>query len=295
MVFPLISSFSGGSILFTLPDNVMEYHFFMRYCVYVLSLVDTDERNLAMVRRGPFEQMLSMTTAPTVASSTRSFFGLGAPSAPPPLHPRCGPQGPHSLTSIHQDVVFMFKMTQKCCLTLTSALGAVEYMLRLRAVNAVRLHKSTWRILWVLCIILSEKMWEDNFVHPQHIITMFNTSTHSKSDWMWLQAEALIRLDYDVNIKEQRFHDLLREVMFRPVPCVVVDAVGREFTTMGRSARGLDPARGVFVPRPLPQPPKIGHMTWSAPRLPSGPTSKGGERVARARVVSGTSVRRPAK
>ena len=72
-------------------------------------------------------------------------------------------------------------------------------------------------------MLISEKMWEDNFVHPQHIVSMFNCQIVSKKEFLLLQLFTLNRLQYDVNVSEMRFGKLLKDIMKRGVPSIVVE------------------------------------------------------------------------
>merc|ERR1719359_475686 len=101
--------------------------------------------------------------------------------------------------------MWMLLMTQRCCLSLTSFVAGILYLERLRTQGLIQLYESTWRSLWVTMMIVSEKWWEDNYVHPGHITKMFNSS-HTQKEFLENQLELFKALNYHLNLDIEEFN-----------------------------------------------------------------------------------------
>ena len=150
---------------------------------------------------------------------------------------------------LSQDIVFLARLTQKCCFSLTTIVGALDILLRLYEKPSICFHASTWRSLLVTCLILSEKMWEDNFVHPMHIIGQYNTYcpgqfSHSKRDFLYMQLAIVEALEWRTNMNLTRYHSLVAAVMATEVPVCIYRVLSSQ-------------SQASLIPRPLPALPKM--------------------------------------
>ena len=77
--------------------------------------------------------------------------------------------------NITVEAQWMVAVIQRCCLSPTSTVATLVYAKRLVACDAFRhtFHHTTWRNLFVALVVISEKYWEDNYVHPMHILNTF--------------------------------------------------------------------------------------------------------------------------
>ena len=155
----------------------------------------------------------------------------------------------HATTrSLSQDIAFLARLSQKCCFSMTTVVGALDILLRLFE-KGLSFHSCSWRSVFVTCLLISEKMWEDNFVHPQHIIGQYNSYcpgqfSHSKRDWMYLQLGLVGALNWKTNLTISRYHNLVAAVMATEVPASVYRVLHSQ-------------SHAALVPRPLPAIPKM--------------------------------------
>jgi len=185
-----------------------------------LSLVDLSAASGAKVRASSFE---------------RQFIVEGFNSSEP--------------VRLSQDIVFLARLSQKCCFSLTTLVGALDLLLRLYEHPSINFHASTWRSVLVTCLILSEKMWEDNFVHPMHIIGQYNgycpgQCSHSKRDYMFMQLAVVEALGWRTSMSLTRYHSLVAAVMATEVPSCIFRVLSSQ-------------SQAVLIPRPLPALPKM--------------------------------------
>ena len=68
---------------------------------------------------------------------------------------------------------FILNSNYNCCLTLTSIVGSLCVLKRLVNQKIVRFTYQSYRVVWPLVLVLCEKLWEDNYIHPPHIFTIF--------------------------------------------------------------------------------------------------------------------------
>ncbi|KAF4676191.1 hypothetical protein FOL47_006582 [Perkinsus chesapeaki] len=233
-----------NSSLFSEASESAERAFMLRYTQKLISLVHSAKTTDEELANNPFESRFAVAKAD----------GVGNPR----------------LTSFHSDAAFVLKMTQRCCFSVATVLGGLDYFLRLIDKGLVTLHHTTWRSLWVCSMLLAEKMWEDNFVHPVHIMGQYSSSAHSKREYLQLQMGILKVLNWDMNISLKRFTDLVADIMAHPVSPQVIGAVP------GHPDK-------LFVLRPLPKVPKM-NFNLSAkqqqPRIPSRRSSRSNNRPA---------------
>ena len=145
--------------------------------------------------------------------------------------------------------MFLARLCQKCCFSLTTIVGALDLLLRLYEKPKICFHASSWRSILVNCLILSEKMWEDNFVHPAHIIGQFNAYcpgqySHSKREFLYLQLNIVQTLHWKTNMTLSRYHSLVAAVMSTEVPPCVFNCLSSKH-------------QASLVPRPLPALPRM--------------------------------------
>merc|ERR1719281_966015 len=95
-------------------------------------------------------------------------------------------------------------MTQRCCFSLTSFLATLVYIERLRRARKLALYESTWRSTWVAMSVLSEKRWEDNYVHPGHIHATYG-SKHTAGNQLTMQLKLFNALNFHMAIHLDEF------------------------------------------------------------------------------------------
>lgn len=206
--------------LFYKTEAGQEYQFMLRYITRVLSLIDHSENALTAASKSPIESRFVQPNQ-EVQSVTSRF---------------------------NSDARFIAELTMRCCFSLTTVLGALDYMARLQACGAVRLHSTSWKTVFVVCCLLGEKMWEDNYVHPSHIISQFGYlakggSNIAKREYLQLQLLLVNVMNWDVNIPLSRYREMVSNIMGVSVPAAVY--------------RTLPAGYAGFVPRPLPPLPKM--------------------------------------
>jgi hypothetical protein len=206
--------------IFYTTDPGQEYQFMIRFATRMLSLIDHSDAALVAATQSPIE----------------SKFLQPNQSMPSPT------------LRMQSDAKFIAELTMRCCFSLTTIIGAADYMLRLHAIGAVRLHSTSWKSVFVACCLISEKVWEDNYVHPTHIITQYGYlakggSTIPKRDYLRLQIILATALNWDTNTTPARYRDLIMNIMGVSVPYSIF--------------RQLPYGYAGFVPRPLPPQPKM--------------------------------------
>lgn len=115
-----------------------------------------------------------------------------------------------------QETTWILFMTQRCCLSPTSFVGAIIYMQRIFKYSMAEelFIAHGWRNIFTALVIISEKFWEDNYVHPMHILNMFRAKSKNyklvyekNADMLKLQMTILDALQYDVNVGPVEFSD----------------------------------------------------------------------------------------
>ena len=114
------------------------------------------------------------------------------------------------------DSRFMANIAEDCCLTRTSLLMGLYYFKKLPGEGW---GGADWRAVWVNCIIVAEKMWEDNYIHPsfvrQRLIKYSASKTSVKSTQ--LQLSILQALDWKTTLPHDAFIAVSEAVrLFRP-------------------------------------------------------------------------------
>eukprot|EP00397_Hematodinium_sp_SG-2012_P000741 GEMP01000742.1.p1 GENE.GEMP01000742.1~~GEMP01000742.1.p1 ORF type:complete len:378 (+),score=20.73 GEMP01000742.1:191-1324(+) len=138
---------------------------------------------------------------------------------------------------------WLFKITQRCCFSLTSVVCGLIYLDRLTRNQKVMFSSSAWDLIWVSLMVLSEKFWEDNYIHPGHILytaisdRIFQTNKRAYFDMLNMQFWLLGALDWRLNIRQDVFDHWLEYL--RDLGCKYSDQSIRLPIT-------------VFVPRPIP-------------------------------------------
>ncbi len=217
--------------IFYTTDTGQEYQFMIRFITRLLSLIDHSEGALALASQSPVESKFIQPNQAIPSPSIR----------------------------MQTDAKFLAEFTMRCCFSLTTIIGAADYMLRLHANGVVRLHSTSWKSVFVVCCLLGEKVWEDNYVHPVHIINQYGYlakggSTIPKKDYLRLQIILANALNWDTNTTPARYRDLVINIMGVSVPYGIF--------------RQLPYGYAGFVPRPLPPVPKMNIPLASVNRNP---------------------------
>lgn len=166
----LVEYFSPRSRFYE-TNHPAEQYFLLRYISVVLSMIDRSENGAQSRHDSSLEKMFCLANHDVGFPSTK--LPSGDPRSP----------GIHSLDEserqavaaarMYSDARFLAEFVQKCCFSLTTIMGAFYYISRLRESGHIRFHEASWRSLFIVACLLSEKMWEDNFVHPHHIMNQF--------------------------------------------------------------------------------------------------------------------------
>jgi hypothetical protein len=221
---PIVDSRSYESLipdgLFYRTESSHEYQFMLRYVTRLLSVIDHSESALIAATRSPIESKFIQPNQDVPLPNAR----------------------------LQADIRFIAELTMRCCFSLTTVVGALDYLLRLHSSGIVRLHSTSWKTVFVVCCLIGEKVWEDNYVHPSHIINQFGYlakggSNIPKKDYLGLQISLARALNWDTNTPFSRYRELLSTTMSLPVPFTIY--------------RHLPNGYAGFVPRPLPPLPKM--------------------------------------
>jgi len=145
-------------------------------------------------------------------------------------------KGHPSYRDIRKHAEWLFKMTQRCCFSVTSFLGALIYVERLRRQCKVALYESTWRSTWVAMSVISEKRWEDNYIHPGHIHNMYG-STHRTEEHQKMQLKLFEALEFNLAIDESEFYGWIGKLR--------ADEKDQQIVATVHFQR-------IFLPRPIP-------------------------------------------
>lgn len=221
---PILDPHSFESLIpsgqFYKTEASQEYQFMLRFITRLLSLVDHSEAALLAATKSPIESRFVQPNQEVQSSSVR----------------------------LQNDARFIADLTMRCCFSPTTIIGALDYLLRLHAQGVVRLHSTSWKTVFVTCCLMGEKVWEDNYVHPSHIINQYGYlakggSNVPKREYLHLQLLLVGVLNWDTNTPSSRYHDLVTTVMGVSVPFAIYKALPTGYAG--------------FVPRPLPPLPKM--------------------------------------
>jgi len=206
--------------LFYRTEGSQEYQFMLRYVTRLLSIIDHSESALIAATRSPIESKFIQPNQDVPLPNAR----------------------------LQADIRFVAELTMRCCFSLTTIVGALDYLLRLHSAGIVRLHSTSWKTVFVVCCLIGEKVWEDNYVHPSHIINQFGYlakggSNIPKKDYLGLQICLARALNWETNTPAGRYRDLISTTMSFSVPYAIY--------------RHLPNGYAGFVPRPLPPLPKM--------------------------------------
>jgi hypothetical protein len=206
--------------LFYRTESSHEYQFMLRYVTRLLSVIDHSESALIAATRSPIESKFIQPNQDVPLPNAR----------------------------LQSDIRFLAELTMRCCFSLTTVVGALDYLLRLHSSGIVRLHSTSWKTVFVVCCLIGEKVWEDNYVHPSHIINQFGYlakggSNIPKKDYLGLQISLARALNWDTNTPSSRYRELISSTMSLSVPFAIY--------------RHLPNGYAGFVPRPLPPLPKM--------------------------------------
>jgi hypothetical protein len=153
-------------------DVKLDYHLFVGAATYLLKLIEAD---------------------PAGGTSCISKFES------------CFVQKGHpSYRDTWKHAQWLLKMTQRCCFSVTSFLGALIYLERLRHLGKVSLYESTWRSIWVAISVISEKRWEDNYIHPGHVHNTYGSS-HTTEEQQKMQLKLFEALGFNLAIELDEF------------------------------------------------------------------------------------------
>ena len=206
--------------LFYRTEGSQEYQFMLRYVTRLLSIIDHSESALIAATRSPIESRFIQPNQEVPLPNAR----------------------------LQSDIRFVAELTMRCCFSLTTIVGALDYLLRLHSAGIVRLHSTSWKTVFVVCCLIGEKVWEDNYVHPSHIINQFGYlakggSNIPKKDYLGLQISLARALNWETNTPSTRYRELISSTMSLSVPFAIY--------------RHLPNGYAGFVPRPLPPLPKM--------------------------------------
>ncbi|EER10514.1 hypothetical protein Pmar_PMAR005849 [Perkinsus marinus ATCC 50983] len=205
-----------NSSLFSHASEGVERAFMLRYTQKLISLVHSAKTSDEQLMNNPFECRFAVPKSDIAGALSAILLKCSLDGAT---------LGNPRVPSFHSDAAFVLKMTQRCCFSLATVLAGLDYFVRLIDKGLVRLHHTSWRSLWVCCMLLAEKMWEDNFVHPAHIMGQYSASAHTKREYLQLQMGILKVLNWDMNITLKRFTDLVADIMAYSVSPEVFGAV----------------------------------------------------------------------
>ena len=213
-------------------DANQEYQFMLRYITRLLSLVDHSESALLAAERSSIE---SRFVQPNQANAS-------------------------AVSRAQADARFIAELTMRCCFSLTTVVGAMDYVLKLHSQGAVRLHSTSWKTVFVVCCLLAEKVWEDNYVHPSHIINQYGYlakggSNISKKDYLGLQMLLAKVLNWSTNTTPERYREILANIMGVSVPFSVYKQIPAGYAG--------------FVPRPLPPLPRMTNIPTTSSKAPT--------------------------
>jgi len=145
-------------------------------------------------------------------------------------------KGHPSYREVRKHAEWMLKMTQRCCFSVTSFLGALIYIERLRRQHKLSLYESTWRSTWVAMSVISEKRWEDNYIHPGHVHNMYG-SKHTTLEQQQIQLKLFKALDFNLGIELDEFSGWINKLR--------ADDKDQHVLAACKFQR-------VFIPRPIP-------------------------------------------
>lgn len=130
----------------------------------------------------------------------------------------CVPSTSHSGEAIwQQDFTFIRRLATDCCLTRTSLMMGLHYFTAVSETSLISQSRHTWRMILVNCLILAEKMWEDNYIHPHYMRLRFcyhcgSRAIPSAGKFLDLQLELLKALEWKTNISDSEYHQLHESV-----------------------------------------------------------------------------------
>jgi len=150
-------------------DVPLDYQLFIGAATYLLKRIEADPAN-------------------GIPKFEQSFVQKG--------HPGC--------REVRKHAEWLLRMTQRCCFSVTSFLGALIYIERLRRQRKLALYESTWRSTWVAMSVISEKRWEDNYIHPGHIHNTYG-SKHTTLEQQKMQLKLFKALDFNLAIGLDEF------------------------------------------------------------------------------------------
>jgi len=145
------------------------------------------------------------------------------------------PQTSHpSDCQFQQDFVFIRKLATDCCLTRTSLMMGLNYFLTACRTTITTTSKNSWRMILANCLILAEKMWEDNYIHPHYMRLRFcyhcgSRAVPSSSKFLEFQLELLQLIDWRTNITEQDYcslHNAVNSTQADPEITQMIKALG---------------------------------------------------------------------
>ena len=113
---------------------------------------------------------------------------------------------------------FIRRLATDCCLTRTSLIMGLHFFIRACSTKQLTQSDHTWRTILANCFILSEKMWEDNYIHPHYIRLRFTYHCGSRripttEDFLKLQMSILAALEWRLNISKSQFDGLHDEIL----------------------------------------------------------------------------------
>jgi len=138
---------------------------------------------------------------------------------------------------------WILKVTQRCCFSMTSVVCGLIYLdILTKAGKTLFTHRS-WDLVWVSIMVMSEKFWEDNYIHPGHILytsisdKIFQQDKKAYTTMLKMQFWLLDALDWRLNISPATFENWVTFLR-----------------GLGRKCKDSMPPlpQPIFIPRPIP-------------------------------------------
>jgi len=145
------------------------------------------------------------------------------------------------LCDLSYEVRWMLWFTRKCCFSFASLVPAMMYLESLIKTEHIVFHPCSWRTLWVNMMIVSEKFWEDSYIHPSHILRSYKGSP-SPSDCVEIQFYLVQGLKWSLNLDRWDVAAVMEKLATSACDPVVTAAIHET----------SEPGVPVLVTRPMP-------------------------------------------
>ncbi|CAD7929184.1 unnamed protein product [Amoebophrya sp. A120] len=136
---------------------------------------------------------------------------------------------------------WLLHTTQSCCFSMTSIVAGLIYLTRLLEEKRLAFGEKSWQAIWCCIMILSEKYWEDNYIHPGHVLNTFGFGS-GKRMMLRMQMWLLGALRWSLTVPEPDYERMLHKLR-------------EEGTSFIQSRNAGEPPSNlsVLVERPLPK------------------------------------------